>query len=205
MKFPIRSTTGPQTREAAVEVNRESRSVTFVASDETVDRYGDVIRVDGWDLKAFLANPVLLWGHNSKQPPIGQVSKLTIEGKQLLAVAEFLPEGVYDFADTVWKIVKEGALRAVSVGFMPTKAPNEIKDEKSNEWTGGYEWVGQELLELSVCPVPANPNALAIAKALNLDPRAVARIFPGTSAAEMVPAPNPALLRAKHTRLTLGP
>src|SRR5690348_13531965 len=50
-------------------------------------------------------------------------------------------------------------MSAVSVGFRPTEEPKKILDEENN-WTGGYEFNGQELLELSAVPIPANPNAI---------------------------------------------
>jgi len=43
---------------------------------------------------------------------------------------------------------------------MPTKEPTPLKDADGNS-TGGVEFNGQELLELSCVPVPANSNALA--------------------------------------------
>jgi len=166
----------PQFKAAQVEVTDEGeREITIVASDESVDRYGDIIRVSGWDLSNYAKNPVLLFGHNSSQPPIGN-AKVYKEGKKLMAKAKFLPEGVWDFADTVWRIVKAGALRASSVGFMPTVEPNVIRDEKNDRVTG-YEYVGQELLELSIVPVPANPQALAISRSLNLSSEAIKRVF----------------------------
>ena len=36
----------------------------FVASDESVDRYGDIIRASGWQLDNFRKNPVLLFAHD---------------------------------------------------------------------------------------------------------------------------------------------
>jgi HK97 family phage prohead protease len=140
------------------EIDSEKRTATFVASDESVDSYGDIVRVAGWELERFKKNPVLLWGHKSSEPPIGTVPEVWKDGTRLMARAQFLDEGVSDMADRIWKIVKAGALRAVSVGFWPTKAPNDLKNEK-NEWTG-YEWIAQELMELSVVCVPANANAL---------------------------------------------
>lgn len=166
----------------------KSRTIHFVASDESVDRYGDIIRVEGWDLKQYNKNPVMLFGHNSREPPIG-TTKVSIEGKQLLAEATFLPEGVSDFADEIWRIVDAGALRAMSVGFLPTKMPDPIwaeDDPDHKGWPTGYEFNGQELLENSVVPVPANPAALALARSVasdmtirrlfNHDPSASARI-----------------------------
>src|SRR5688572_32466802 len=50
-----------------------TREVTWVASDESTDAMGDVIRVKGWDLKRFKLNPVLLWAHDDSLPPVGIV------------------------------------------------------------------------------------------------------------------------------------
>jgi hypothetical protein len=156
-----------QTRDVDI-TKAGNRTIRFVASDETVDRYGDIIRVDGWQLDNFAKNGPLLFGHASREPPIG-TAKAWVEGKQLLADATFLPEGVSDFADEVWRITDAGALKSVSVGFLPTKAPNYLwadDDPDHEEWPIGFEFVGQELLELSVVPVPANPAALALARSV---------------------------------------
>jgi HK97 family phage prohead protease len=171
----------------AVEVDDETRELRVVASDESVDRYGDIIRAKGWDLKHFKNNPVLLFSHDSRSPPIGQVSKVKVEGTQLVATAKFLPEGTYDFADTIWRIVKAGALRAVSVGFLPTAEPVVIRDAHNDHITG-FEFVGQELLELSVVPVPANPQALSLAKSFGLSEETTYRLFGG--ATERVASPT---------------
>lgn len=163
----------PISRDATIEkapADAPPRTVRFVASDETVDRYGDIIRASGWDLSNFRRNPVLLFAHQSRELPVGTVTTW-IDGTRLLADATFLPKGVYDFADQVWSVVDAGALRAVSVGFLPTVDPKYIwaaDDPNHEKWPTGYEFVGQELLELSVVPVPANPEALAVARSLAL-------------------------------------
>ena len=148
----------------------KGRTIRFVARNETVDAYGDIIRADGWDLTRYNKNPVLLFGHDNKQPPIGTCA-MEIEGTQLIAEATFLPEGVSARADEIWRIVDAGALRAMSVGFLPTETPLPIwKDD--DEETGiltGFEFVGQQLLENSIVPVPANPEALALARSLVRD------------------------------------
>jgi HK97 family phage prohead protease len=163
--------------ERAEGADAEARRMRFIASDESVDRYGDIIRVEGWDLSNFKANPVLLFGHDSRSVPIGRVTEIAVEGRALVASAEFRPEGDSEMADDVWRALQGKFLNAVSVGFLPTKMPNDIKDPATNEWTGGYEFIAQELLELSVVPVPANPQALALARALNLSADAQSRLF----------------------------
>jgi len=151
------------------------RTMRFVASDESVDRYGDIIRADGWQLDNFRKNPVLLFAHNSREPAIGGVTKIAVEGTQLMADVELLDEGVNPTADIVWACLDKGFMRATSVGFAPTGKINSLLDDHGN-WTG-YEFTSQELLELSVVPVPANPQALAVAKSLGLSVDAARRVF----------------------------
>src|SRR6187399_272538 len=121
----------PQTRAAILERaagDGGSRRARFVASDETVDRYGDIIRASGWQLENFRQNPVLLFGHQTDSLPIGKVEPIAVEGTRLIAHAEFLPEGVSSFADSVWSLIEHGALNAVSVGFLPLAPPMPIYD-----------------------------------------------------------------------------
>ena len=40
------------------------RILEFVGSTADVDRYGDIIEVEGWDLKNFKKNSPFLWAHN---------------------------------------------------------------------------------------------------------------------------------------------
>jgi phage head maturation protease len=177
----------------------ESRSIRFVASDESVDRYGDIIRADGWKLANFKKNPVLLFGHQSRELPIGKVSEVGVVGKQLEATAEFMPAGMSDFADEVWRAVDAGFLNAVSVGFMPLSDPNYIfadDDPDHKGWPTGYEFIDQELLELSVVPVPANPQALAVARALAISESTQRRLFVADDRAQ-------ARVAADHRRRTL--
>jgi uncharacterized protein len=172
----------PVFKAASIKITDEQkRTFDVIASDETPDRYGDIVRAKGWSLQNFRKNPVLLFGHQSSEPPIGTVPQVNIKGTQLMAGLQFLPEGVYEFADTIWRIVLAGALRAVSVGFLPTAEPNLIRDEK-NDNIIGFEYVEQELLELSVVPVPANPAALALTKSLQLNREFVKRVFVEESA-----------------------
>lgn len=176
-----------------------TRSIRFVASDESVDRYGDIIRAAGWRLENFRKNPVLLFGHQSRNLPIGKVAEVGVVGTQLEATAEFMPEGMSDFADECFRAVDAGFLNAVSVGFMPLAEPNYIfadDDPDHKGWPTGYEFVEQELLELSVVPVPANPQALAVARALAISESTQRRLFVADDRAI-------ARVAAEHRRHTL--
>src|SRR4051812_32981231 len=60
----------------------ESRVMTFIFSDGSVDRYGDTIDARGWVLDNFNANPVALFGHdaNTVENVIGRALNVRIEG-----------------------------------------------------------------------------------------------------------------------------
>lgn len=141
--------------------------VLFVASDESRDRMGDVVRADGWDLTNFRRNPVALFQHDHNQP-IGRVHNARIEGRRLMAEIEFMPDVVSPFTAGIGRMVKEGFLSAVSVGFRPlASAPMK---------GGGIEFLRQELLELSVVSIPALPSAIAVGRSL-FTPDQMERVF----------------------------
>jgi HK97 family phage prohead protease len=147
----------PVTVERGV-VNPETgmRQFTFIASTEAVDREGDVIYADGWDLESFAKNPVILYGHDYRSFPIGRAVGTEVVGGQLKVAVEFTPADVNPAGYQAYKLVDAGFLNAVSVGFRPLKY---IWNDEHN----GYDFQGQELLEISVVPVPANQEALLAA------------------------------------------
>ena len=135
------------------------RQYEFIASTADMDRDGEVIDVAGWDLKNFKKNPVIMFGHDYRSLPIGKATKIGVKDGKLMNVVEFPPEGTYEFADTVQRLVDAGYLKTESVGFIPKKWEDaEFEDEKSNKPRRTY--TKQELLEISIVPVPSNPNAL---------------------------------------------
>lgn len=135
----------------------------FVLSDATVDRYGDIVEPDGWDLRSFKKNPIALFGHNSSFP-IGKWSDLRVEAGKLIGRLNLAKRGTSYRLDELIGLVEQGILRAVSVGFRPLKmAP--IDPEKPY---GAQRYLKSELVETSLVSVPANPAALALAKSLNV-------------------------------------
>lgn len=135
----------------AVDVTRRR---TFVISTGSVDRDNDTISVNGWKLENYKRNPVVLFAHDYDSLPIGKCVEIGINGDKLLATAEFADHAM---ADTCLKLVDGGFLRATSVGFRPMKFT-------INEERRGLDFVEQELLEFSVVPVPANPEALMVSR-----------------------------------------
>lgn len=146
----------------------EGRSVDVVASSTAIDGYGEIVAQD-WDLRRYEANPVVLYGHSSWGMPIGHASNVRVEGEKLLATLNFVDARANPLAEQVWQGILQGSLRAVSVGFRSKKGSMQNIDGRDV-----YVLAGNELMEISVVPIPANPDAVAQeAKAFNDQLRAL--------------------------------
>lgn len=142
----------------------------YVMSDETVDRVGDVIEAKGWNLANFVKNPIALFAHDPTFI-VGHWTNVKVAGGKLVGKLNLLPAGVSERLDEIRAAVEAGVLRAVSVGF--TADPEQVERMK----TGGLRFRSADLMECSLVSIPANPNALQMAKSLNLSSDAKALIF----------------------------
>jgi len=154
---------------AVREVDKDSREAEFVASTETpVDMgWGDpeVLRTAGARLERYQANPVVLDSHNrcSLGDVVGQAVSIEREDRQLVVRIRF--SEATQSGRQGWALVQEGSLRAVSIGYRVCKILEVPSGEEDGEGDGLVrgpavvvtEW---ELLEVSLVPVPADPNAL---------------------------------------------
>lgn len=135
---------------------------TFIASDESVDRYNTTIKASGWELGGFTRNPVILFGHEGRALPIGK-GRAWVEGNQLRLDVDFLPAELNPMADQALGILDAG-LMGVSVGFRPL-AWEYNEERETGDWLQDaffppLDYTRAELLEVSVVTIPANPNAL---------------------------------------------
>ncbi len=146
------------------------RMLPWTISTEQRDRDHDRIMVDGWDLRNYRKNPVVLFGHDYRSLPIGKSVRVwkDMEGHpRLRALALFTPKelgGGFGFA--VYELAKGGFLPASSVGFKPGKYEKDADDDAGR---GLIFSKGHELLEWSAVPVPSNPGALQEARGLGID------------------------------------
>ncbi len=108
---------------------------------------------NGWDLSAFKRNPVILAFHDSASLPVGKATSVGVQDGKLTVGVKFAQT---EFAKAVTAMLSGGYMRAVSVGFAPT----EWAFAKAGSRQGGIDFNKQELLEVSVVPVPANAACL---------------------------------------------
>lgn len=147
----------------------EGRFIEGWASTPTVDRLGDIVSPEG----ARYRLPIpMLFAHDHAQP-IGSVVRATVSRAGIRIRAK-LTAGVAK-ADEVWRLIVDGALTAVSIGFQSLRStPLPDGGTRFDEWS----WH-----ELSVVSVPANPDARIVVG------RSVAYSTPPRIT---IPAPTPA-------------
>ena len=124
-----------------------------------LDRFGERIDPQGWDFKRFMENPVIEWAHRYDIPAIGKIESLTIDEEGLHGLVFFNDKSFDAFGWSIGERVKAGVIRAGSVGFRVIEI--EIPDKETAKDGTFLIFRKQELLEFSICNVPANSFALA--------------------------------------------
>jgi len=150
------------TDEASADGGAGNRTVRFTVTTNSVDRERDVIETVGIDTSAYERNPVVQFAHDYRSLPVGRTTKFERSETSLIATVEFASADLNPFADQVFKMIKAGFLSACSIGFRPLEW---VYDETR----GGVNFLKSEMLEFSICPVPANGEALIAAHAAGID------------------------------------
>lgn len=137
----------------SADIEQTDSGLKAIASTAIEDRDGETIQQEGWDLKNFKKNPVLLWSHDHTDLPIGTAKGIKVEGEGKSAKLTFEPvlHEITDKAKAIKQLVEAGIIKTFSVGFRPMEMD-------------GDTYSSQELLEISLVNVPANPQAVMALK-----------------------------------------
>lgn len=132
-------------------IEKAEDSFTAVASSEVEDRQGEVVAQDGWDLKNFKKNPILLYMHDHTKP-LGKATRVWLDKTGAKPILKF--KGVIstatDYGKAAKQLMEEGILNSFSVGFRALELD-------------GNTITKAELFEISLVSVPANPEARLLA------------------------------------------
>lgn len=132
--------------------------LVFTASAEGVNRYGFSLNRRRWRIDNFNNNPVILWMHDDRRPPIGR-GRAVIDSQGLKTSVTF--DRSDPFAVEIERKYREGFLNAVSVGFdFVDRSGAPVPDPWNLTPDMIYNEVYYDLAEVSAVPVPADPNAL---------------------------------------------
>jgi len=135
------------------------KGLPWTLSTFDLDRFGERIDPMGWDFKRYVQNPVVEWAHRYDIPAIGKIEGLTVDDEGLHGLVFFNSKEFDAFGWSIGQRVKAGVIRAGSVGFRVVEI--EIPTKEDSRDGTSLIFRKQELLEFSICNVPANPFALA--------------------------------------------
>ncbi len=143
----------------AVSINDDKHTAVFVMSTASIDRHGDIVDQESWNLKHFMENPAFFWGHRSNDFPLGKWLRVWLEADpvepsqmMLMGEAEFAVD-VHADIERAWKHVVRGDLNMVSVGFIPHVV--DYEEEKD-----AFILKNCELMECSLVGIGSNRRAL---------------------------------------------
>lgn len=148
-------------------IDRDNLELEAVVSgDEVKDSYGDLVRPSGASFERWVKNPVVMWAHDYRIPPIATGRWIKVQKPNLVSRMRFWSgDGEWgDFAREIFEMYAASPpnMRAFSIGFMPTKwsAMYDTTEEGAKVFIG-YDFEEWDLWEYSCVPIPAYPNALA--------------------------------------------
>jgi HK97 family phage prohead protease len=190
------------TKALAAEVSATAKGFTAVITAETLDRDGEVLIPSGMNSREFEQNPVLFWNHEYDKP-VGK--SLGLKRRERDIVGDFVfakrPDGYSGefFPEIAAALVGQGIVSAVSVGYVPEEGgvrPANTVDRKKYGDTVRTVFSRWKLLEVSLAPLQANPEALITAVKKGVMSPTAARKFFGVEAPRRtvvtieVPAPS---------------
>jgi len=146
------------TADGGLKSDEAGQGFPWTLSTFDLDRFEERIDPQGWDIRRYMENPVVQWAHRYDIPAIGKIEGLTIDNEGLHGLVYFNDKSFDSFGWSIEQRVKAGVIRAGSVGFRVMEI--EIPDRKTTEDGTSLIFRKQELLEFSICNVPANPFAL---------------------------------------------
>lgn len=131
----------------------------FIISDESVNRYGYRILSRGMSTTSFEKNPVVFYNHGTYNLPIGKGKDLRHEPDGTITLdIDFDTEDEQALA--VQKKAERGFLNACSVGIDVLETSTDATVVLAGQTRPTV--TRSELLELSICGIPGNRNALRL-------------------------------------------
>lgn len=146
----------------AKSIDRDNRTIDFVCSTGTVDRYGEIVEPEAFrdSLPDFMRNPAMPFGHfydavQGQTPTVGHWKDMRVESAALVGKAWFKPRGM---GEECWQDYLEGNLTSVSVAFLTREwAMRDIGSGAESRRVRVFTKV--DLIECSPVLIPANPQA----------------------------------------------
>lgn len=151
------------------DISGTASGFSAIITAETIDRDGEVLMPAGMNSREFDSNPVLFWNHDYAKP-VGKSTGLRRRERDIVGDFVFAkrPDGYQGefFPEVAAALVGQGIVRGVSIGYASepngTRRATDIDRKKYGDGvhTVYSRW---KLLEISLAPLQANPEALITA------------------------------------------
>ena len=143
------------------EVDTDLSQITFVVSDDNVDRDGERILPDALkkDFAYYESNPVALFNHDHSIPAVAKMVDYDFQDDKVVMTDQFATDIDYPFAKMLWELYAKGYMHMTSIGFIPLGATDD--KEQKLEGQSGYTFTRIEMIEHSYVNVGANRYAIS--------------------------------------------
>jgi len=150
-----------KTSTAIKAVNRESNTIDFTVTTDTIDRDDERVMPESFKkhIKLYDENSIIMYGHRHDMPAVATTIRRTFSPQEFWITAKFAVEE-YDFAALLWRLYSADTpfMSAVSAGFIPIKWSSDRAMKLEGQ--RGRTFVENELIEISLVNVPSNRDAL---------------------------------------------
>ena len=151
-------------------------ALAYVVTTDDEDRDGDIVRPMGGLLHNYSKNPIVFFGHQEWEIPIGVCrssdGRITVypEENRMVDVVHFDLDD--PDADFVYQKCRRKILNATSIAFVPVEAwrregVQKARTHGGQETPAGWYFNSWDKTELSIVGVPSNPKAVGLQKDLN--------------------------------------
>ncbi len=136
--------------------NTKGLFIEGFANPNSMDRTKERIDPKGWKLENYKKNPVVLFNHGHDSTfgtlPIGKTMAIEPRDDGLYAKVK-ISDSKTEKISAIRDLIEEGILKTFSVGFNPTKFEKGVDPDET-------VLSDNELIELSIVPIPAHQDAL---------------------------------------------
>ena len=151
------------------DLKSSAKGFTATLTTACLDRDNEIVIPDGMNSKEYDTNPLLLWNHDATKP-VGKCVGLTRKTGSIVGDFEFAqrPDGFEGsfFPEFVAALVGQGIVRGVSICCIPEQNGSRMASDLDRKKYGDTvrtvhsRW---KLIEVSLAPLQANPEALVTA------------------------------------------
>jgi len=154
----------------AKENKDKERTITYIATKESVDSMGRLFKISGMDLSPLKKFKSVFWNHTTYDLPIGKATSVRKRnGDEVVIDVQFATAEENSFADSIYRLVRGNYINGGSVGISADMKDVEYPDKPVK--VGGKEVrmivYKSKLKEFSITPTPANENAVPLNASLD--------------------------------------